>query len=83
MPDITYRIVKNYGILSEGKGGWKKEINLVSWNNRAPKFDVREWDPGHEKMGKGITLTREEAVKLRDYLSAAIEDGEVSDALPS
>ncbi|MDR2759999.1 MAG: hypothetical protein LBB78_11535 [Spirochaetaceae bacterium] len=75
MADITYDIIKNYGILSEEKGGWKKELNLVSWNGRTPKFDLRDWAPGHEKMGKGITLTREEALKLAEYLSAALEDG--------
>jgi hypothetical protein len=77
MPDITYDILKNYGILSEEKGGWKKELNLVSWNGRTPKFDLRDWAPGHEKMGKGITLTQEEAVKLVEYLSAALEAKEV------
>jgi hypothetical protein len=72
MPDITYDILKTYGILSEEKGGWKKELNLVSWNGRTPKFDLRDWAPGHEKMGKGITLTREEAEKLMEYLSLAL-----------
>jgi hypothetical protein len=76
MPDITYDILKSYGILSEEKGGWKKELNLVSWNGRTPKFDLRDWGPGHEKMGKGITLTQEEAVKLVEFLSAALKTGE-------
>ncbi|MFP3090486.1 hypothetical protein LQZ21_09190 [Treponema sp. TIM-1] len=75
MPDITYDIIKSYGILSEERGGWKKELNLVSWNGRTPKFDLRDWAPGHEKMGKGITLTREEAIKLAEYLSSALNDG--------
>jgi hypothetical protein len=74
MADITFDIVKTYGILSEEKGGWRKELNSVSWNSRNPKFDIRDWAPGHEKMGKGVTLTREEAQKLRDLLSAALED---------
>lgn len=76
MPDITYDILKTYGILSEEKGGWKKELNLVSWNGRTPKFDLRDWAPGHEKMGKGITLTKEEATKLMDYLSLALKGRE-------
>jgi hypothetical protein len=74
MPDITFDIVKSYGILSEEKSGWRKELNLVSWNGRTPKFDVRDWAPDREKMGKGITLTREEAQKLRDLISAALEE---------
>jgi hypothetical protein len=73
MPDITYDVLKNFGVLSEDKGGWKKELNLVSWNGRAPKFDLRDWAPGHEKMGKGITLTREEATKLAEILAQALE----------
>jgi hypothetical protein len=75
MPDITYDILKCYGVLSEDRGGWKKELNLVSWNGRTPKFDLRDWEAGHQKMGKGVTLSREEAVKLVEYLNAALEDG--------
>ncbi len=69
MADITVEIVKEIGVLSESNMGWTKELNLVSWNGREPKYDLREWDPDHEKMSKGITLTKEEAVKLRDYLN--------------
>jgi hypothetical protein len=72
MPDITYDILKSYGALSEEKSGWKKELNLVSWNGRTPKFDLRDWAPGHEKMGKGITLTREEAGQLAELLAGAL-----------
>ncbi|GHU98752.1 hypothetical protein FACS189483_07160 [Spirochaetia bacterium] len=73
MADITYDILKAFGVISEEKGGWKKELTLVSWNGRAPKFDIRDWAPGHEKMGKGITLTREEAETLVGLLTAALE----------
>ena len=69
MADITVEIVKEIGVLSESNKGWTKELNLVSWNGREPKYDLREWDPDHEKMSKGITMTKEEAVKLRDYLN--------------
>jgi hypothetical protein len=72
MPDITHDIRKNYGVLSEEKGGWKKELNSVSWNGRNPKLDIRDWAPDHEKMGKGITLSREEAIKLVELLQAAL-----------
>jgi hypothetical protein len=74
MSDITFDIVKHYGVLSEEKGGWKKEINLVSWNGRNPKFDIRDWAPGHEKMGKGITLSREEAARLMGLIAGALEE---------
>lgn len=64
MAEIKYNIIKNLGILSEGTKGWKKEVNIVSWNDRSPKIDIREWDPEHIKMGKGITLTKVELLEL-------------------
>ncbi|HPE29113.1 MAG TPA: YdbC family protein [Candidatus Mcinerneyibacteriales bacterium] len=69
MADITVEIVQEIGVLSESNKGWTKELNLVSWNGREPKYDLREWDPDHEKMSKGITLTKDEARRLRDYLN--------------
>ena len=69
MASINYDIEKEYGVVSESNKGWRKELNLVSWNNREPKYDLRDWAPGHEKMGKGITLTEEELIKLRDLLN--------------
>ena len=44
MAEIKFEIVKRIGVLSEGNNGWKKELNLVSWNDRAPKYDIRDWD---------------------------------------
>jgi hypothetical protein len=72
MADIAFDIVKHFGIISEEKGGWKKELNLVSWNGRNPKFDLRDWAPGREKMGKGVTLTKDEAEKLVELLTQAM-----------
>lgn len=69
MADIKYEIIRHVGVLSEGAKGWTKEINLISWNDREPKFDVREWAPEHEKMGKGITLSGEELIKLKKFLN--------------
>ena len=74
MAEISYDIIKHFGVLSEEKTGWKKELNLVSWNGRTPKFDLRDWAPGHEKMGKGITLTGEEAQTLSGLLSTALAE---------
>lgn len=68
MADIKYEIVKTIGILSEGSKGWTKELNLISWNDREPKYDIREWAPEHEKMGKGVTLSNEEVEKLKELL---------------
>lgn len=69
MAEINYEIVREIAVLAEGSKGWRKELNLVSWNGREAKYDLREWAPGHEKMGKGVTLSKEEARALRDALN--------------
>ena len=69
MADIKFEIKENIGTLSESAKGWTKELNLVSWNGATPKYDLRDWAPEHEKMGKGITLTDEEFTKLKELLS--------------
>ena len=68
MPEIKYDIINKVGVLSESSKGWTKELNLISWNGREPKYDLREWDPNHEKMGKGVTLSEDELNKLKDLL---------------
>ena len=69
MNEIKYEIIEQLAVLSESEKGWKKELNLVSWNGREPKYDLRDWSENHEKMGKGITLSEEEAIKLRNILN--------------
>lgn len=66
--EFSYEIVEEIAVLSENARGWRKELNLVAWHGRPPKFDLRDWSPGHEKMGKGITLTNEEFQALREAL---------------
>jgi hypothetical protein len=73
MPDISYDILRCLGILSTEKGGWRKELNLISWNGQKPKLDLRSWAPDHDKMGKGVTLTHEEGALLRQYLDEALQ----------
>ena len=68
MADIKYDIIEEIGVLSENAKGWRKELNKVSWNGATPKYDLRDWAPEHEKMGKGITLTEEEITELRNLL---------------
>ena len=68
MADIKFEITEHIGTLSEGSKGWTKEINKVSWNDREPKYDIRDWSPDHQKMGKGVTLTDEEFQKLKELL---------------
>ncbi len=69
MPEFKYEVVENYGCLSESSKGWKKEIKLISWNQKEAKYDIREWSPDGEKMGKGVTLSKEEVINLRDLLN--------------
>ena len=68
MPEFKYEITAQIGTLSE-RSGWTKELNLISWNEREPKYDIRDWSPDKAKMGKGVTLTMEEAKALRDLLN--------------
>jgi hypothetical protein len=69
MPDIKFEITKHIGVLSESAKAWTKELNLVSWNEREAKYDIRDWSPDHEKMGKGVTLTEAEIAALKDLLN--------------
>lgn len=69
MADIKFEIKETIGTLSESSKGWKKELNFVSWSDKEPKYDIREWDTAHEKMGKGVTLSVDELKKLRDILN--------------
>lgn len=68
MAEFKYEITQELGVLSESKSGWKREVNLVSWNGAAPKLDIRDWAPGHEKMGKGISLSSDEIERLKAIL---------------
>lgn len=69
MAELKFEITKNIGVLSESARGWTKELNMVSWNEREPKYDLREWNPDHTRMGKGITLTEEEVETLKKLLN--------------
>lgn len=70
MAEFTYRVVEEIGVLSQNVNGWSRELNYVSWNNRDPKYDIRDWAPGKEKMGKGITLSLEELKALKEILNS-------------
>ena len=66
--EFRYEITEHIGVISESAGGWTKELNMVSYNGAAPKYDIRDWAPEHEKMSKGITLTDEEDENLMKLL---------------
>ena len=70
MPEIKYEIVEKIAVLSESSKGWTKELNLIKWNDRDPKYDIREWSPDGSKMGKGITLSEEEVAVLKKALES-------------
>ena len=66
--EFRFSIMRHIGVLAEGTKGWKKEVNLVSWNDRPAKLDIREWDENHVKMSKGVTLSAEETALLRELI---------------
>lgn len=68
MAEFKFEIVEKIGVLGEKENGWTKELNLVSYNNFPAKYDIREWDPDHQKMSKGITLSKEELLQLKELL---------------
>lgn len=74
MADIKYDILEELGVLSESAKGWKKELNLISWNGGTYKYDIRDWAPQHEKMGKGITLSKDEIKELYKILGKILEE---------
>ena len=66
--DIEFKLVEKLGVLDTHKSGWAREGNIVAWNGKPPKFDIRDWDPDHERMSRGITLHEREAIKLAKIL---------------
>lgn len=70
MAEIKFEIVDKLGVIGEGSKGWTKELNLVSWNDRRGKADIRDWDESHEKMGKGVTLSKKELKELKKLLES-------------
>ncbi len=74
MAEFKYEITKELGVISEGARGMRIELNMVSWNDRAPKYDIRSWAPDHERMGKGISLTEEEMEQLVELWNSRNEE---------
>lgn len=70
MAEFSYEIVEQIGVLSQNTNGWSRQINKISWNGRDPKYDIRDWAPNNEKMGKGISLSMEELQILKDILNS-------------
>ncbi len=68
--DFSFEIQKKLGVISEGTKGWNLELNLVSWNGKSPKYEIRTWSNDHQKMGKGVTLSKEEIISLKNLLNS-------------
>ncbi len=80
MAELKFEITERIGVLSENAKGWTKELNKVSWNEREPKYDLREWNPDHSRMGKGITLTNEEVETLKAILNGEEIEDDIDEA---
>lgn len=80
MAELIFEITERIGVLSENAKGWTKELNKVSWNEREPKYDLREWNPDHSRMGKGITLTDEEVETLKAILNGEEIEDDINEA---
>ena len=80
MAELKFEITERIGVLSEKAKGWTKELNKVSWNEREPKYDLREWNPDHSRMGKGITLTDEEVETLKAILNGEEIEDDINEA---
>ena len=80
MAELKFEITERLGVLSENAKGWTKELNKVSWNEREPKCDLREWNPDHSRMGKGITLTDEEVETLKAILNGEEIEDDINEA---
>ena len=70
MADIKFEIEETVGVIGESAKGWRKEVNLIRWNGKEAKYDLRDWAPQHEKMGKGVTLSLDELKSLKVLLNS-------------
>lgn len=74
MAEVTFEITRQLGVLSRKSNGWQKEVNLVIWNGRDEKLDIRDWNEDHTKMGKGLTFTWEEMCELSKAIAILIRE---------
>lgn len=66
---VKVQILEHVGMLSASKSGWTTELNLVSWDERPAKYDIRSWSPDRTRMGKGSTFTLDELRALYQILA--------------
>ncbi len=74
---FKYEIVKRIAVISESRDGkYKTELNLISYNDDKPKYDLRKWDytdPNDPKLMRGLTLNSYELAKLKEAIKGVIE----------
>ena len=69
MAEFRYEVTERIAVLSTNASGWERQLNMVSWNEREPVYDIRTWNAAHDRMGKGITLSQDELMTLKDLLN--------------
>lgn len=73
---VEFEIIKKLGVISTYQTGWNKEVNIVKWNDGQPKYDIRDWNPEHDRMSRGVTLFEDEARKLAEALTKSFKSDE-------
>ena len=70
--DFSFEIVRHVGVLSTSPRGWTREVNIVSWNAKPARLDIRDWAPDHDKMSRGVALNGLETEQLKVILSGFV-----------
>ena len=71
LADLNFKIVKSLGVVGEPtKTGWTTELNVVTWFDKEPVYDIRAWSPEHTRCGKGISLNANTLKDLQNLLNS-------------
>ena len=70
---FTHKYLAQFAFGDSSPESMAKEANFVSWNGNDAKLDIRIWYPGHERCGKGVTLTEDEGRNLYEALKEIYE----------
>lgn len=77
--NISMSILSHIGVVGRNKKMNPLDLNVVSWNGGMPKLDLRYWTEENKPEGGTsgkLTLTLEEAKRLRDLLNSANLDAD-------
>ena len=73
--EVKFEIVERIGALdAPNDNGWTRELNVVAWNGGAPKLDIREWAPDHQRMSRGITMSEKQGMRFARLLAQRERD---------